>query len=54
MWHCVKIVEPGVSLNTSLMGTTHAALACKALRHLMVGADEGWREVVVSRSGRAS
>ena len=51
MWHRIKIVEPGVSLNASLMGTTYAALACEALRHLMVGADEGRRELVASRSG---
>ena len=54
MWNSIKIVEPDISLNASLMGTTYAALACEALRHLMVGADEGWQEVVASRSGGSS
>ena len=54
MWHRVKIVEPSVSLNMSLVGTTYAVLACEALRHLMVGADEGWREMVASWSEGAS
>mmetsp|Transcript_16452 Transcript_16452/g.35758 ORF Transcript_16452/g.35758 Transcript_16452/m.35758 type:complete len:694 (+) Transcript_16452:49-2130(+) len=51
MWHRVESVEPGVSLNVSLMGTNYATLVCEALRHLMVGRDEGWREVVASRPG---
>jgi len=51
MWHTVETVEPGVSLNVSLMGTTYANLVCEALQHLMVGSDEGWREVVTCRPG---
>lgn len=45
----VETIEPGVSLNVSLMGTTYAALVCDALQHLLVS-DERWREVVTSRS----
>ena len=50
MWHTVKTIEPGVSLNVSLMGTTYATLACEALQHILVS-DERWREVVTSRPG---
>ena len=46
MWHRVKIVEPGMSLNTSLMGTTYAALACEALRYL-IGVGGGAEEQLV-------
>ena len=51
MWHQVDTVEPGISCNVSLMGTTHATLVCEALQSLMVSSDEGWREIVVSRPG---
>ena len=51
MWHRVETIEPGVSLNVSLMGTTYATLVCDALQHLLVGKEEGWREVVTSRPG---
>lgn len=50
MWHTVKTVDPGVSLNVSLMGTTYATLACEALQHILVS-DKRWREVVTSRPG---
>ncbi|KAL7535424.1 hypothetical protein ACHAXR_009713 [Thalassiosira sp. AJA248-18] len=51
MWHCVETLEPGISLNVSLMGTTYATLVCEALQHLLVGSNEGWREIVTSRPG---
>ncbi|KAL9181801.1 hypothetical protein ACHAXT_012144 [Thalassiosira profunda] len=51
MWHRVESIEPGVSLNVSLMGTTYATLVAEALQHLMVGSDERWREIVTSRPG---
>ena len=51
MWHKVETVEPGISLNVSLMGTTYAKLFSDALQHLLVGSDEGWREIVTSRPG---
>ena len=50
MWHKVETVEPGISLNVSLMGTTYAKLVSEALQHLLVGSDDGWREIVTSRS----
>lgn len=51
MWHKVETVEPGISLNVSLMGTTYAKVVSEALQHLMVGSDECWREIVTSRPG---
>ncbi|KAL3779401.1 hypothetical protein ACHAWO_012365 [Cyclotella atomus] len=51
MWHTVKTIEPGVSLNVSLMGTTYATVVCEALQHMLVGSDERWREIVTSRPG---
>jgi hypothetical protein len=51
MWHKVETIEPGVSLNVSLMGTTYAKLMSEALHHLLIGSDEGWREIVTSRPG---
>ncbi len=51
MWHKVETIEPGISLNVSLMGTTYAKLMSEALQHLLVGSDEGWREIVTSRPG---
>jgi hypothetical protein len=51
MWHCVKTIEPGVSLNVSLMGTSYASLVSEALQHVLVGKDQRWREIVTSRPG---
>jgi len=51
MWHKVETVEPGISMNVSLMGTTYAKLMSEALHHLLIGSDEGWREIVTSRPG---
>ena len=52
MWHTVESIEPGCSLNVSLMGTTYATLVCESLQHLLVGSeDPGWREVITSRPG---
>lgn len=51
MWHKVETIEPGISLNVSLMGTTYAKLMSEALQHLLVGSDEGWREIVTCRPG---
>lgn len=50
MWHKVETVEPGLSLNVSLMGTTYASLVCESLQHLLSQHEE-WREVVTSRPG---
>ena len=45
MWHRVESLQPGVSLNVSLMGTTYASLVCQSLEHLL-SSKEDWREVV--------
>jgi hypothetical protein len=47
MWHKVETIEPGVSINVSLMATNYAALACQAIHHYLLTKDE-WRETVVS------
>jgi hypothetical protein len=47
MWHKVETIEPGVSINVSLMATNYAVLACQALQHYLLTKDE-WRETVVS------
>jgi len=50
MWHKVEVVEPGVSINISLMATSYAEVACRSLQHLLMKRDE-WRECVASNSG---
>lgn len=50
MWHTVETIEPGISLNVSLMGTTYAQLVSESLQHLLSQHEE-WREVVTSRPG---
>ena len=52
MWHSVETLEPGVSLNVSLMGTTYADVYCEALKHMLMR-DESWREVVMDERGAA-
>ncbi|KAL7459800.1 hypothetical protein ACHAWC_011781 [Mediolabrus comicus] len=54
MWHRVETVEPGISLNVSLMGTTYAKMVSEAIQHMLVGSDDGWREIVTSRPGRGA
>lgn len=39
MWHEVTTVEPGVSLNISLMGKTYASVICQALEHYLLTQD---------------
>jgi hypothetical protein len=46
MWHKVEVVEPGVSINISLMATNYATITCQALQHLLLKQDK-WREAVV-------
>lgn len=46
MWHTVEVIEPGVSINISLMATNYAALTTRAIQHLLLKRDE-WRESVV-------
>jgi hypothetical protein len=45
MCHSVETIEPGVSINVSLMGTTYAEVYCQALQHALLK-DDGWRSVV--------
>lgn len=47
MWHKVETVEPGVSINVSLMATNYAALVTQALHHVLLTQDE-WRQSIVS------
>ncbi len=46
MWHSVETLEPGISLNVSLMGTSYAELYCSALQHVLMK-DRAWRSIVV-------
>jgi hypothetical protein len=46
MWHKVEVVEPGVSINISLMATNYATITCQALQHLLLKQDK-WRAAVV-------
>lgn len=47
MWHHVTTIEPGVSINVSLMATNYASVTCQALQHLLLQcSDEGWRETI--------
>ena len=46
MWHKIEVLEPGVSINVSLMATNFANVACQALQHYLLQKDE-WRQVLV-------
>jgi len=46
MWHKIEVVEPGISINVSLMATNYATVTCQAIQHLLLQRDE-WREAVV-------
>lgn len=46
MWHKIEVLEPGVSINVSLMATNYANVTCQALQHLLLQRDE-WRQVLV-------
>jgi hypothetical protein len=45
MWHKIDVLEPGVSINISLMATNYASVTCQALQHYLLKRDE-WRQVV--------
>ena len=49
MWHKVETVEPGVSLNVSLMATNYGTIVCQALQHLLLKQDK-WRETIVGEN----
>ena len=46
MWHTIEVLEPGVSINVSLMATNFANITCQALQHYLLQRDE-WRQEVV-------
>eukprot|EP00980_Cylindrotheca_fusiformis_P023426 scaffold10476_cov142-Cylindrotheca_fusiformis.AAC.1 len=46
MWHKVETLEPGVSINVSLMASNYAAVTCQALQHFLFK-DERWRAPVL-------
>ena len=47
MWHKVETIEPGVSINVSLMASNYATLACQALQQFLYK-DQRWREPVIN------
>lgn len=49
MWHKVEVLEPGVSLNISLMGTSYANLVCQSLQQLLLQRSPAWRQTVLTR-----
>lgn len=49
MWHKVEALEPGVSINVSLMASNYASVASQAL-HQLLFQDERWRQPVVNNS----
>jgi hypothetical protein len=53
MWHKIEVVEPGVSINVSLMATNYATVTCQALQHLLLQREE-WRECLQDRGGGTS
>jgi Cupin superfamily protein len=46
MWHTVQAIEPGLSLNVSLMASNFANVTCQALQHCLLQRDE-WRQCLV-------
>ncbi|CAB9498307.1 expressed unknown protein [Seminavis robusta] len=46
MWHKIEVLEPGVSINISLMAANYATVTCQALQHYLLQKDE-WRQVLV-------
>ena len=49
IWHKVEVIEPGVSINVSLMASSYADVTCQALKHLLLKETE-WRESVASNT----
>ena len=50
MWHTIDVMEPGVSINISLMATNYASVTCQALQHVLLKKEE-WRRPVQSKRG---
>lgn len=49
MWHKVETLEPGVSINVSLMASNYASIASHAL-HQLLFQDERWRRPILNNS----
>jgi hypothetical protein len=47
MWHKVETIEPGVSINVSLMATNYATATCQALQHLLLK-DKRWSQPILN------
>jgi hypothetical protein len=50
MWHKIEVLEPGVSMNISLMATNYATLTCQALQHYLLQRTDtdAWRDCLVA------
>ena len=48
MWHKVQVLEPGVSLNISLMAMNYASLTCQALEHYLLQRHGQWRQTILT------
>jgi Cupin superfamily protein len=53
MWHKIEVIEPGVSINISLMATNFASVTCQAIEHLLLQRAE-WRECLLQGGGPLS
>jgi hypothetical protein len=53
MWHKVETIEPGVSINVSLMASNYAAVTCQALHQFLLK-DKGWREPIINNSTKSA
>jgi hypothetical protein len=47
MWHKVETIEPGVSINVSLMASNYATVTCRALQQFL-HKDKRWREPILN------
>lgn len=43
IWHRVKVLEPGISINISLMASNYATLVCQSLQHYLLQ-QPAWRQ----------
>lgn len=46
MWHMIEVIEPGVSMNISLMSMNYADITCHAIHQLLLK-QSSWRQCVV-------
>ncbi|GAX10174.1 hypothetical protein FisN_3Lh370 [Fistulifera solaris] len=45
IWHRVKVLEPGISINISLMASNYATLVCQSLQHYLLERP-AWRQLI--------